>query len=169
MTRILVLIPLFALVLITKPVFASEPKLIAKHGDWEAYTFTENGNKVCYMASRPTSAKGNYTRRGDIHALITHRPAEGTKNVFSYITGYPYKPGSDVNLTINGKKYTLFTQDDTAWAADANTDNAIAQSIRDGSRMVVKGTSKRGTNTTDTFSLRGSTKAHDTISKECGI
>lgn len=148
---------------------ASEPRLIGTYGDWAAYSFMENGNKVCYMASQPKTAVGNYTSRGDIFALITHRPAEKTTDVFSYITGYPYKAGSEVTIESNGRTFKLFTQDDTAWNADAAADRALANAIRSGSKMVVKGTSKRGTLTTDTFGLSGSSKAHQTISQECGI
>lgn len=148
---------------------AGEPRLIGTHGDWSAYVFIEDGSKVCYMASQPKKAEGNYTRRGEIFALITHRPAEGTKNVFSYITGYTYKPGSDATVKIDGKRTVLFTQDDTAWAPDPKSDNNLSKAIRSGSKMVIKGTSARGTVTTDTFGLSGSTKAHAAISKECGV
>lgn len=146
---------------------ASEPKLIGTYSDWSAYVFTENGQKVCYMASQPKKAEGNYTRRGDIFAIVTHRPAENTKNVFSYVTGYSYKDGSNVQVTVNGQKFELFTQDETAWAPDPQTDNAIAGSIRKGSKLIVSGVSARDTKTKDTFSLRGSSAAHDAISQEC--
>lgn len=148
---------------------AAEPRLIGTYGAWSAYVFSENGNNVCYMAAQPEKAEGNYTRRGDIFALITHRPAEGTKNVFSYMAGYPYKAGSDVTVRIGSQRYTLFTQDETAWAPDAATDNKIADSVRRGSEIIVKGTSTRGTATTDTYSLKGSSAAHDAINKECGL
>jgi hypothetical protein len=148
---------------------AQTPTLIGNYGDWAAYSFTENGNKVCYMVSQPTKAQGNYTKRGDIFALITHRPAENTKNVFSYITGYTYKNGSDVSVEANNQNFTLFTQNDMAWTPDQSTDNRLADAIRKGSRMVVKGTSSRGTLTTDTFSLKGSSGDHDAISKACGV
>lgn len=147
---------------------ASEPRLIGTFGDWSAYTFMENGNKVCYMASQPKTDVGNYTRRGDIFALITHRPAEKTRDVFSYIAGYPYKAGSEVVITSNGRTFKLFTQDETAWTPDAESDRALARAIREGSKMVVKGTSKRGTLTTDTYGLSGSSKAYSKISQECG-
>jgi hypothetical protein len=147
---------------------ASDPKLIGTYGDWSAYVFMEDGNKVCYMASQPKKAEGNYSRRGDVFALVTNRPAEGSKNVFSYITGYAYKPGSDAAVTIDNQKFTLFTQDDTAWAPDAATDNKIVEALRKGSKLVVKGTSSRGTETTDSFGLSGSGAAHDAIEKECG-
>ncbi len=148
---------------------ASEPRLIGTFGDWRAFTFTENGNKVCYMASQPKTAVGNYTQRGDVFALITHRPAEKTKDVFSYIAGYPYKENSEVTLQVNSVNFKLFTQDETAWAVDEAADSAIVNAIRAGSNMVVKGVSKRGTETTDTFSLSGSGKAYETITTECGL
>lgn len=148
---------------------ASEPQLLSTHGDWSAYTFKENGNKVCYMASTPRKAEGNYTKRGEIYALITHRPAENTKDVFSYIAGYDYKVDSDVKLKISSKEFTLFTQDDTAWAPDSETDRDLAKSVKGGSTMIIRGMSRRGTKTTDTFSLKGSTAAYKAISKACGV
>lgn len=148
---------------------AQTPTLIDTYGDWSAYSFMEDGQKVCYMVSQPKQAEGNYTQRGDIFALVTHRPGEKTKNVFSYITGYTYKEGSDVTVTIDDDNFTLFTQKDMAWTPDQDSDNRLAESIRKGSKMVVKGTSSRGTLTTDTFSLKGSGGAHDAINKECGM
>ncbi len=148
---------------------ANEQKLIGEFGDWQAFAFEEKGGKVCYMASQPKSAKGKYSSRGDVFALLTHRPAEGTRNVFSYIAGYSYKPGSDATVKIDGRNFALFTQDDTGWAPDAETDNQIASALRSGSKMVVSGTSSRGTATTDTFGLKGSSAAYDAISKECGM
>lgn len=148
---------------------ATKPRLLGTFGDWRAYTFMENGNKVCYMASEPKTAVGDYTSRGDVFALITHRPAEKTKDVFSYITGYPYKSGSEVTIQASGTTFKLFTQDETAWAADSAADRALVNAIKSGSNMIVKGVSKRGTATTDTFSLNGSGKAYNTISQECGL
>lgn len=153
----------------SQPVHAAEPRLISSHGAWSAYVFTEDGNKVCYMASKPQKAEGNYSKRGEVFALITHRPAEGSKNVFSYITGYSYKPGSDVTVKANGERFVLFTQDEMAWATDSKTDDKIAKAIREGSDMVVEGVSSRGTQTKDTFALKGSSAAYDAISKECGV
>ena len=165
----LVVTLLCAISLYSQSAHASKPRLLGTFGDWRAYTFQENGNKVCYMAAQEKTQVGNYTSRGDIYALITHRPAEKTKDVFSYISGYPYKAGSEVTIKVNGGTHKLFTQDEAAWAADAGADRALVQAIRQGSTMVVKGTSKRGTLTTDTFGLDGSSKAHQAITEECGL
>ncbi|MFP4386004.1 MAG: invasion associated locus B family protein [Alphaproteobacteria bacterium] len=149
--------------------YAAEPRKIGKFGDWTSYVLKESGGEVCYMVSKPVKAEGQYTNRGEIFALITHRPAENTKDVFSYITGYTYKQGSDATVTIDGKSYMLFTQDDTAWAPDAEADARLAEAIQKGSEMVVRGTSRFGTLTTDTYSLKGSSGAYRSISKECGV
>ncbi len=148
---------------------ASEPTKIGDHGDWTSYVFTEGGNKVCYMVSQPKKEEGNYTQRGDVFALITHRPAENSKNVFSYISGYTYESGSEVSMKIGNQNFKLFTQKDSAWATDDATDAKIADAVRRGSSIIMKGVSSRGTRTTDTFGLSGSSAAYKAISTECGI
>lgn len=149
---------------------STDPHPIGTFGDWTAYTFTKDGEKVCYMASTPKSAKGDYTKRGGIFALITHQPADQTKDVFSYMTGYTYKAGSEVQVTFDNKRtFNLFTQDDTAWTPTPELDKELAAAVRRGNKMTVKGTSSRGTKTTDTFSLKGSTAAYEAISRECGV
>lgn len=151
------------------PALADEPKRISTTGDWSAYSFKENGGTVCYMASQPKKSEGKYSKRDQTFALVTHRPAENTKNVFSYIAGYTYQPGSDVELKIDGNTFKLFTHKDMAWAKDAETDNKIAEAIKKGSTMIVKGTSARGTETVDNFSLKGTGAAHDAIDKACKV
>lgn len=146
---------------------SAEPRKIGEYGRWSAFAYTENGAKVCYMASEPETHEGKYAKRGDIFALVTHRPADGTRNEFSYIAGYAYKKDSPVALRIDAQDFALFTHEETAWAAEGD-DEKIVKALRAGSRMVVKGLSSKGTETVDTFSLKGSSAAHDAISRECG-
>lgn len=148
---------------------ADEQVMIGEFGQWKAYEFEENGGKVCYMAAKPTSTSPKGAKRGEIVAFITHRPGEGTKNVFTYMTGYGYKKDKDVIVNIDGKKFNLFTQNDMAWAADAAADTALADAIKKGSTMTVEGESARGTKTKDTYSLKGATKAHEAIGAKCGV
>lgn len=143
------------------------PQLIDVYGKWEAYTYSEDGQKVCYMGSQPTSAKGDYTQRGKIYVMVTHRPALKLLNEVSFITGYTYKSGSDVDLRIDSKKFKLFTHDDSAWAVNSEEDRKLVSSMKAGSNMVVVGESSRGTKTTDTYSLSGFTAAYNAISKAC--
>ena len=151
------------------PAQATQATKIQSNRDWTVYTFTEHGNKVCYIASQPVKDEGKYTKRGDIFTFITHRPAADERGVISVLSGYTYKKGSAVNLDIDDTSYILFTQGDRTWAPDAQTDASLVSAMRKGKKMVVKGTSSRGTQTTDTYSLMGFTKSLEMIDKECGI
>ena len=142
---------------------------IGTFGDWSAFQFSEDGNPACYMSSQPTKASGDYTKRGDIFAIVTHRPAEKRIGEVSIIAGYSYKEDSAVQIAIGKQAFELFTQDDGAWARDTASDKKLIQAMKRGNRMVVKGTSSRGTATTDTYSLKGFTKSYRAIGKACGL
>lgn len=148
---------------------AADPKVLGSFKDWNAFTFEESGNTVCYISSQPQKTLPNNVRRGDIYVLVTHRPAEKTYDVVSFIVGYPLRKGSDATVEIDGKTFNLFTDGETAWARDAETDKAIAAAMRAGRDMVMKGVSQRGTRTTDTYSLIGVTDAYTAIGEACGV
>jgi invasion protein IalB len=137
--------------------------------DWSAFRFAESGNKACYMASQPVKAEGNYTKRGDIYALVTHRPAENRRDEVSFIAGYSFRENSTVQVAIGGQGFQLFTSEDGAWTANKDEDQKLVQAMIKGNRMVVKGTSLRGTATTDTYSLKGFTSAYQAITDTCGL
>ncbi len=148
---------------------AQDIERLGKFQHWRAFTYTENGNRVCYMASEPQKEEGDYDRRGEVYAMVTHQPARGTKDVVSFVIGYPFKKQSRVTVDIDGKKFTLFTHEDTAWAADKKTDKALVRAMIRGRQMVVKGVSNKGTETTDTYSLMGFTDAHNAIDDACNM
>lgn len=158
---------LVALVLSAPAAHAGEPRLLATYGAWNTYIVVDGDDKICYMASQTQDAKGDYKKRGDAYAMITHRPADHVRNEFSYLAGYTYKPGSEVTVDIDGQKFVLFTRDDSAWTSDGDTDEKLAKAIAAGRKMTVRGTSSRGTVTTDSVSLKGSGDARSRIDKEC--
>lgn len=163
------LLPLVALCLAT-PALADTQK-IATNGDWTAYTSKEGSANVCFMASKPTATEGlsATAKRGDTFAMVTHRSDEPTPYVFSFQTGYTYKPGTSVTVQIDTHTFNLFTHEDTAWASDAETDAKIVAAIKSGKKMTVTGTSSRGTTTTDTISLKGTGASMQAIAKACRV
>lgn len=139
-------------------------------GQWSAYRTQEGGNPVCYMASEPTAAKGKYTKRGDIFALVSHRPAEDRRDEVSFMAGYPIKTGSAVEVKIGKNRFQLRVVDNEgAWTESPEQDKALVRAMIRGSTMTVVGTSARGTRTTDTYSLSGFTKAYQAITNGCGL
>lgn len=148
---------------------AQDVKVLGTHGKWTAYSYQDGGKLVCYIATNPVNSTGAYKNRGEVLAQVTHRPADKATDVITIVAGYAYKPDSDAAVTIGGKKFDLFTADARAWARDAKTDKELVQSAIKANAMTVKGTSSRGTATTDTFSLQGFTAAYKAIGEACGV
>lgn len=153
---------------LSAPAVADEIVTLGTFNDWTAYQTTQAGKKLCYMASVPTKTQGKYKKRGDIFAMVDHRPAEKKFDTVSIRAGYRYKEDSTVTVKIGSQTFDLFTNGDTAWAFDAAGDRALVRAMKKGRKMIVKGVSSRGTKTTDTFSLLGFTAAHRAIDKACG-
>lgn len=146
----------------------STPTELGEYGDWTAYSYKEGKNLVCYMASTPKKDEGNYKKRGDIYAVVTHRPADKSYNVVNFVAGYDYKKGSSVIVKIGTTAFNnLFTNGDNAWAPDSSTDKKLVEAMKRGQRMIVEGTSSRGTKTKDTYSLAGFSNAYKAISAKC--
>lgn len=138
-------------------------------GDWVAYQVDESGSKICYMAARPTSSKGKYTRRGDVFLTVTHRPADKAYDVVSFVAGYIYLKGEKPTITIDKQKsISMFSKSEGAWVEKSETDRMLVSQMRKGGQAVIKGRSFRKTRTTDTFSLKGFSKAYQMINKACG-
>jgi hypothetical protein len=138
-------------------------------GDWEAYTERDNGKLVCFMGSEPTKMRGKYKTRGKTFMLITHRPAEKSTNVVSVQAGYTYKNDSETEVIIGKISTKLFVDNRHAFAYDAKADNGLVKAMIRGAAMTVKGTSSRGTLTTDTYSLKGFTAAYKAIGAACKV
>ncbi len=151
------------------PAAAQAIERISDHKDWSAFRYKEDGETVCYMASTPKKAEGDYDSRGDVFAIVTHRPASNRIGEVSVSAGYSYKKESSVRVKIGARSWDFFTNGASAWAPTAVEDKAIVKAMRAGSSMVVKGTSSRGTLTTDTYSLLGFSKALGAINKACGL
>ena len=134
---------------------------------WSALSFEEDDKTVCMMWSQPEKAEGDYKKRGEIFVFVTHRPGDGEMNKLSFETGYTFKEGSDVRVSIDGQAFTLFTDGSTAWSQGSKDDASMVKAMRAGSTMIAEGTSGRGTKTRDTYSLSGFTAAHNAINKAC--
>lgn len=151
--------------------YAAENPLtnLGTFGVWTAYVYQGADGKVCYMATEPEKSVGKYKKRDDVFLRITHRPAEKSFDLVSIVAGYTYKKTSKPTLTVDKKSaITLVPYEDTAWAKDSKTDKQLVSQMKAGSTAVIRGRSQRGTDITDTFSLKGFSKAYRAISEACG-
>jgi hypothetical protein len=151
------------------PIAAEAATQIGSFKQWNAYTHSDAEGKVCYAASQPQDSKYSSPIKGRDPAffMITTKPAKNIRNEASTIIGFPFKPDSRVTVAVDGKNFSMFTQADGAWMEDQSQESALIQAMKSGTKMVVTGTSRRGTEATDTYSLSGITAALDAIAKEC--
>ena len=140
---------------------ASAQTLDSQHGDWEVY----KDGATCYMASTPVKEDGNYTKRGQPYALVNYK--KGGTDEINISSGYPYKPNVNLDVKVNGKAFGLFVDGEHAWAKDPAADKAVVGALKNGSEMVVKGVSAKGTYSTDTYSLKGTGAAYKRMTEIC--
>jgi invasion associated locus B (IalB) protein len=147
----------------------AEPTLIGQFGTWGAYSATPNGKLVCFALAKPASSKTNPPNRprDPAYAFVSTRPAEKVINEVSVMIGYQLKPGSESTVDVGGASYAMYTQGDGLWIKNAAEEDAMVQAMRRASDITVKGVSAKGTETTDTFSLKGLSQALDKIAQDC--
>ena len=147
----------------------AQPTLLGQFADWGAYTASPGGNKVCFALARPSSSQTNPAGRprDPAHIFISTRPADQVKDEVSVIIGYTFKDKSNASVEVGSTKFNLYTEKDGAWISNAADEARLIDALRRGSELVVKGTSGRGTQTTDNFSLKGIGQALDRVAQEC--
>jgi hypothetical protein len=139
---------------------------------WTAYTSSGSDGKMCFVASQPTDSKYQPTgvkNRDPAFFMVTVIPAKKIKNEASTIIGYAFKEGSKVTVDVEGTKFTMFTDKDNAWIENPAQEGALLTAMKGGKTMTVQGQSKRGTITTDSYSLAGIKAALDAVIKECPV
>jgi hypothetical protein len=90
------------------------------------------------------------------------------KGQVTFTGGYPFAPGSTVNLNVSGTEFELFTDGEWAWPATAADDKKIITAMKRGAEASLTARSARGTQTKDSFSLLGFTAAIEDAEKRCG-
>ncbi len=141
--------------------------------DWSIFEAGEGGSRVCWIVSQPKSTsatRGGQTvqvNRGDIFLMVAIRPGDNVKNEVSFLSGYPFKEGSNVTVTVGSNNYTLFTNGENAWTQSGTEDDRITSAFRAGADARVVGESSRGTTTRDVFSLSGFTAALQSARQRC--
>ena len=151
------------------PAGDTQPTLLGQYGDWGAYTASPGGAKVCFALSKPKTSKTEPAgrKRDQAYVFISTRPAENVKNEVSVIIGYPFKSASDATAEVGAAKFAMYTQNDGAWIKNVAEEARMIDAMRKGADLTVKGTSGKGTQSTDQYSLKGLAQALDRAEQEC--
>lgn len=147
----------------------TQPTLLGQYGDWGAYTASPGGGRICFALAKPKSSKTEPPGRSrdQSYMFVSSRPTDKVRNEVSVIIGYPFKTSSDATAEIGGSKFAMYTQNDGAWIKNVTEEARMLEAMRKGSELIVKGTSGRGTQSTDQYSLKGLAQALEKIEQEC--
>jgi hypothetical protein len=143
---------------------------VALMTDWNVFV-EDSPQKECWGVSKPKETinskdgKPVSVRRGEILLFVTFRP--GKPGEISFTGGYPFAPGSTVDVNVDGNAYQLFSDGEWAWPGSAGDDASLLKALKAGTTAIITAQSGKGTKTKDTFSLRGFTAAMEDAAKRC--
>jgi len=144
----------------------AQPTLLGQYDNWGAYWAAPDGRKICFAAARPGGSQSNRARH-PTYLFITSRPHEKVKDEVSAILSFPLKTSLDATATIGGKHFAMAAKADGVWVKNTADETKLIEAMRKGGELVLKGTTDRGLQSTDAFSLKGLPQALDRIAREC--
>ena len=146
---------------------AQEIKKIGKFKDWETIVVTDEAAKLCFAQSKPVlqSPKNNVR---EARLFISFRPVEKITDEVSITSGYEYNVQNTI-LAKSGKNKIKFdiSKDNFAWIANNKVEKKMISVMKRGSRIMITGYNKSGSQTIDHYSLMGFTKAYNSAKKNC--
>ena len=143
-------------------------KSIGKFRDWESFVLSKDGNKICFAQSIPVVRSPKKLKRESSRLFVSFRPAENIKNEVSVTNGYDFKIKTPVTAKSGKKSYDLFSKGKFAWVVDNEDEKKLIVTMKKASRLMIIGSSQKGDQTTDHYSMMGFTKAYNAAKKSCG-
>ena len=142
-------------------------KSVGKFKDWESFILSQEGNNVCFAQSIPVVRAPKKLKREPSRLFISFRPGENIKNEVSVTNGYEFKLKAPVTAKSGKKSYDLFSKGKFAWVVNDDDDEKLIRTMKKASRLMIIGSTQKGDQTTDHYSMMGFTKAYNTAKKSC--
>ena len=161
----------FILIFIISSANAIEKKWFKRgeYSNWEVYVKSEKD--ICYAISKPQKMQGAYNLRGRVNVIVAINNNIKNKYYVGFDFGYYFSEKDKVKLIIDDNIFfEIDTFAQTAWINSSENPNLnikIIEAMKKGSVLIAEGTSKRGTETKDTYSLLGFTKAFQKVKDVC--
>ena len=146
---------------------AQEIKKIGKFKDWETIVVTDEAAKLCFAQSKPVLQSPKNNAR-EARLFISFRPIEKISDEVSITSGYEYNV-QNVILAKSGKNKIKFdiSKDNFAWITNNKVEKKMISVMKKGSRIMITGYNKSGSQTIDHYSLMGFTKEYNSAKKNC--
>ena len=161
----------FIIIILINNAFSVEKKWLKKgqFKDWEV--FAKKEKDICYAIAKPQKMEGEYNVRGRVDVVVGLNNNIKNKYYVGFDFGYYFADNQKVKLTIdNSVQYKIDTFAQTAWintSENPNLEITIIEAMKKGKVLIAEGTSNRGTDTKDYYSLIGFTKAFKKLKDVC--
>ena len=148
-------------------VYSQEVKKIGKYKDWETIVFIDSENKVCFAQTIPILQAPKKNQR-DARLFVSFRPNDKISDEVSITSGYEYNNQNSITAKSGKSKYKFdLVQENFAWISENKVEKKLIKTLKKGSRIMVTGYNKSGSQTIDHYSLLGFTKAYNSAKKNC--
>ena len=134
---------------------------LEKFDDWTLSI----GSSQCFLVSDPVHMSDNCKKRSSPKLYVKYN-GNGINEV-SVNSGYSYK-GIVMAKFSNKTEFEFEIKSlDNAWLIDEKTDQIFIERMRTGKNVTISATSMKDTKSDDTYSLKGLTKAYNTMQDKC--
>ena len=159
----------FFSIIIFNSTFASaeELKKIGKFKDWETLVLVKDSGLTCFVQTKPVLQSPKANKR-EARLFVSFRPNDKITDEISTTSGYEFNSQNSILAKSGKKKYKFdITQDGFAWISSNKVEKKMIKAMKKGSRIMVTGYNKSGSQTIDHYSLLGFTKAYNAAKKSC--
>tara|TARA_Y100000817_G_scaffold75381_1_gene57971 strand:- start:392 stop:901 length:510 start_codon:yes stop_codon:yes gene_type:complete len=152
---------------LTNSAYSEELKKVGKFKDWEVIKLNNNSEIICYAQTKPVLQSPKSKQR-EARLFVSFRPKDKISDEISITSGYEFNNQNTVLATSGKSKYKFdITQDNFAWIASNKMEKKMIKTMKRGSRIMITGYNKSGSQTIDHYSLLGFTKAYNAAKKSC--
>ena len=152
---------------LTNSAYSEELKKVGKFKDWEVVKLNNNSEIICYAQTKPVLQSPKSKQR-EARLFVSFRPNDKISDEISITSGYEFNNQNSVLATSGKSKYKFdITQDNFAWIASNKMEKKMIKTMKRGSRIMITGYNKSGSQTIDHYSLLGFTKAYNAAKKSC--
>ena len=148
-------------------VSAEELKKISKSKDWETLVLIKDDGLTCFAQTKPVLQSPKANKR-ESRLFVSFRPSDKVTDEISTTSGYEFNSQNSILATSGKRKYKFdIAQNSFAWISSNKIEKKMIKTMKKGSRIMVTGYNKSGSQTIDHYSLLGFTKAYNTAKKSC--
>ena len=142
-------------------------KKLGKFKDWKSFILLQGESKTCFAQSMPVVRAPKKFKRDPSRLFVSFRPLENIKDEVSVTNGYEFQQKAPVTAKSGKKVYDLFSKGRFAWVVDNEDEAKLIVTMKKASRLMIIGSSNKGNQTTDHYSMMGFTKAYSSAKKNC--